>query len=281
MRRSSVCILCYNQQDVIGATIESALTQAMPADEVLVADDGSTDGSVEIIRTYPDVRLIRHSTNRGRTAARNTLLAAAAGEILVYLDGDTTASPTLVGVLLGQYSSDRVGAVGGRGIEVCRKTRYDRWRQRHASQGWGPIRRDDVPWLYGLCCSFRRKALEHVGGFSGFSEDQDIGHALRREGYDLVYMPDAVVNHLRSDDARSLMHMIYRWWRGGFVVETRYGLPAWRHLLGNVPVELVRQIYNDLTSSPDPALIPVEFIVAVAKLQGIAAGWRHSRDSSR
>src|SRR5947207_1850480 len=103
MMRLTACILCYQQADIIGDTIEAALNQSRLPDEVLVVDDGSEDGSADVARSCSAVRLLRHEANLGRTAARNTLLAAATGDIVVYLDGDSIAEPTLFETLLAEY----------------------------------------------------------------------------------------------------------------------------------------------------------------------------------
>lgn len=85
--RVSVIIPCYNHGRFLAEAIESALGQTLPPDEIIVIDDGSTDGSAAIARRYPGVRCVRQP-NRGVAAARNAGLAVSRGNRLVFLDAD-------------------------------------------------------------------------------------------------------------------------------------------------------------------------------------------------
>jgi glycosyltransferase involved in cell wall biosynthesis len=89
----SVVLPVYNGAAFIADAIESILGQTYEPFELIVVDDGSTDGTAEIIRRYPDVQYI-YQENRGAGPARNTGIAAAQGEILAFLDADDIAPPT-------------------------------------------------------------------------------------------------------------------------------------------------------------------------------------------
>lgn len=96
----SICIPVLNEEGSIGETLERclalgpSLAQAgIPAFEVIVVDDGSTDRTAERVRGYPDVRLIQHPANRGYGAALKTGFAAAAFDLIGFLDADATYPP--------------------------------------------------------------------------------------------------------------------------------------------------------------------------------------------
>jgi glycosyltransferase involved in cell wall biosynthesis len=92
MSTVSVIIPNFNREKLVGETIQNMLCQSLPPYEVIVVDDGSTDGSVEVIRSFGcQVRLIRQD-NRGPGAARNTGLAVATGEYIQFMDSDDLAS---------------------------------------------------------------------------------------------------------------------------------------------------------------------------------------------
>lgn len=89
----SILIPCFNAERWIGQAIESALSQDGPDIEVIVVDDGSTDGSVDVIRQYGDRVRWESGANRGGNPARNRLLQLARGEWLQYLDADDYLLP--------------------------------------------------------------------------------------------------------------------------------------------------------------------------------------------
>lgn len=90
----SIVITCFNQSGFIGSAIRSALLQSLPAAEIIVVDDASTDGSRELIRSFADsIRLIELAVNRGAVEARNLGAETATGEYLVFLDGDDLLVP--------------------------------------------------------------------------------------------------------------------------------------------------------------------------------------------
>jgi glycosyltransferase involved in cell wall biosynthesis len=92
--RFSVVITSYNQREFIKQAVDSALSLRHNPAEIIVVDDGSRDGSQDILRQYGDaIRLVCREINQGACAARNCGAALAAGEYLVFLDGDDTFLP--------------------------------------------------------------------------------------------------------------------------------------------------------------------------------------------
>lgn len=92
--RFSVVITCYNQVNFIGAALDSALALPFPSKEIIVVDDGSSDGSAELLKRYAgSIRLLPLLKNAGAIAARNQGAAAAVGDYFVFLDGDDLFMP--------------------------------------------------------------------------------------------------------------------------------------------------------------------------------------------
>src|SRR5262249_27061073 len=91
----SVAIPVYNREKYIAQAIDSILAQTFTDFEILIIDDGSTDSSVAIARSYsdPHIRLVCHATNSGVAVARNSAIAHARGEYLAFLDSDDWAYP--------------------------------------------------------------------------------------------------------------------------------------------------------------------------------------------
>ncbi len=89
----SILIPCYNAQAWVGQSVESALNQTYLNKEVIVVDDGSTDGSLAVLRGFGDAIQLETGPNRGGNAARNRLLALSKGKWLQYLDSDDYLLP--------------------------------------------------------------------------------------------------------------------------------------------------------------------------------------------
>lgn len=91
MEKVSVIIPAHNSEKYIRETVESALNQTYPDMEIIVADDGSTDGTFEAIKDFIDcsrIKYLRHKTNQGPAATRNTSIKASTGHYIAFLDSD-------------------------------------------------------------------------------------------------------------------------------------------------------------------------------------------------
>ncbi len=91
--RVSVVIPAFNREGYLGEAIESVLAQGYPETEIIVVDDGSTDGTAAVASSYPDVACLR-LRHRGQAAARNAGVAAARGELVAFLDSDDVWAPS-------------------------------------------------------------------------------------------------------------------------------------------------------------------------------------------
>jgi glycosyltransferase involved in cell wall biosynthesis len=114
----TIVVPCYNEHDGVGGVIESLLTycKEIGAYEIIVVDDGSSDGSADVLaqytRRYPHVRVITHQHNRGYGAALKTGILHAAAELVVITDADGTYPNKCIPALLelAQTSDMVVGA---------------------------------------------------------------------------------------------------------------------------------------------------------------------------
>ena len=105
----SIIIPCYNAEEYVSEAIESALTQTYSLCEVIVVDDGSTDGSLEVIRQFGNKIHIQTGANRGASAARNTGVELAIGKWIQFLDADDRLVPNCVEhKIAASVSSDEI-----------------------------------------------------------------------------------------------------------------------------------------------------------------------------
>lgn len=86
--RISTVITAYNTERYIASTIESVLRQTRPSDEIIVVDDGSTDGTPDILRGFGARLQVISQQNGGPSRSLNVAVAASTGDALAFLDGD-------------------------------------------------------------------------------------------------------------------------------------------------------------------------------------------------
>ncbi|KPI07703.1 glycosyl transferase family 2 [Actinobacteria bacterium OV450] len=122
----SVIVPAYNESAGIEAAVRSLLASDHPV-EVIVVDDGSTDGTADIVEALrlPGVRVIRQQ-NAGKPAALNTGIAAASCNLLVMVDGDTVFEPDAVRMIVQPFAHRRVGAVSSN-VKVANRGTRPRW----------------------------------------------------------------------------------------------------------------------------------------------------------
>lgn len=101
--RVSIVVTAFNQEAFISEAVESALGQTVPATEVVVIDDGSTDRTPEILARHPAIRVVRQP-NGGVSSARNRGIAECRGEFLILLDGDDRLDPRAVETGLAAFT---------------------------------------------------------------------------------------------------------------------------------------------------------------------------------
>ncbi|MEM1043616.1 MAG: glycosyltransferase [Bacteroidota bacterium] len=201
----SVIVPVYNQADTLPTTLPALLDQDHPAEIVLV-DDGSGDGSGDVLRTLIDgrstARVIAHEANRGRAAARNTGIAEATGKVLLFLDGDMRPAPDFVRQhALAHRAPGVVGVVSSPVLEGLNlRDPYHRYVQsrRGASAGQDG---EAVHFKYFIIgyTSVKAEAVRAVGGFDErFTYGEDIDFAIRLHEHapgGLVYSARARVHH--------------------------------------------------------------------------------------
>jgi glycosyltransferase involved in cell wall biosynthesis len=118
----SVVIPCCNCERYVGEAIESALAQTYANVEVIVIDDGSTDGSLEVIRSFGERIRWETGPNRGASAARNRGLALARGELIQFLDADDLLHPEKLARMVPIASDPATGMVFCDGVKVDPQT---------------------------------------------------------------------------------------------------------------------------------------------------------------
>ena len=214
----SVTVCVRNGAHWIEGCLDSLLEQTYPSFEVLVVNDGSTDGAEEILARYHDpegangtpVR-VNHQPPLGLSAGRQWAVEHAIGEWVAITDIDVRPEPDWIANMVAQIApvdeQERVVAVTGRtvfeqaddlvsrlrSVEIAAKYRA---RPRRTSLANGP------------CSMFHRASLMEVGGFDPawyHAEDMEVSLRLNQAGGTIVYARDALVKHVPETGARHFL----------------------------------------------------------------------------
>jgi cellulose synthase/poly-beta-1,6-N-acetylglucosamine synthase-like glycosyltransferase/peptidoglycan/xylan/chitin deacetylase (PgdA/CDA1 family) len=217
----SVLIPAYNEAKVIETTIRQVLNSTYPHLEVIVIDDGSTDGTSELVRQAfaPDPRVTLITVpNGGKAKAINIGLVRAKGDVVVVLDADTQFEPLAISRLLRWFADPQIGAVAGNAKVGNRINTLTRWQaleyitaqnlERRALAALGCI--TVVPGAIG---AWRREALTKLGGFPSdtLAEDQDLTIMIQKAGYKVVFDPEAIAWTEAPDTRQGLAKQRFRW----------------------------------------------------------------------
>ncbi|MCA1711163.1 MAG: bifunctional polysaccharide deacetylase/glycosyltransferase family 2 protein [Actinobacteria bacterium] len=272
----SVLVPAYNEAVGIAQSVRSLAASHYPGLEVVVIDDGSTDGTGDIVEQLglPNVRVVRQ-VNGGKAAALRTGTREASHDVLVMLDGDTVFEPDTIRALVQPLRNPTVGAVSGNTKVGNRRGLLGRWQHLEYVAGFNLDRRlldllQCITTVPGAAGAFRRQAVEQAGGLSTdtLAEDTDITMAILRTGYQVVHEERARAWTEAPSNVTDLWRQRWRWgygtlqciWKHRAAVRERSRLG----LLG-LPYMLFAQVVL-------PVLAPVIDVFAVHGLLTGSAG---------
>lgn len=214
MSEVSIVIPNYNGKHFLEDCLKAVFAQEICEMEVIVVDNGSTDGSQELLREFPQVHTIKLDRNYGFCGAVNAGIRAAEGEFVILLNNDTEVDRNFAEELLKVIKSDdRIFSCSSKMIQFHDRTRMDDGGDYYCALGWAfgrgkghPVENyDRQADVFAACAGaaiYRKSLLESLGYFDeahfAYLEDMDIGYRAKIQGYRNVYAPKAVVYHVGS-----------------------------------------------------------------------------------
>ncbi|MBS1724996.1 MAG: glycosyltransferase [Armatimonadetes bacterium] len=234
-----VLIAAYNEEKTIEKTVASVLRSDYPVTEVIVIDDGSQDGTADVLRQAfsqdTRVRLIQKA-NGGKASALNQAIATAQSELLLTIDADTVLDSRAIGFLARHFGDERIGAVAG-SVEVGNiKNVLTAWQSVEYRTSQNIDRRayaflDAVTVVPGAVGMWRKDLLEKLGGFPGetLAEDMDLTWAVHEAGYRIETEPMARAYTEAPESWRALTRQRFRWAFGTFQCMWKHRRALGRH----------------------------------------------------
>ena len=222
--RVSVAVISYNTRDILRRCLASVLSENPR--ELVVADNGSSDGSIEMVRSeFPAARLVVDASNPGYGAASNRAIAECASPFVLLLNADTILSAgTLSALVCYMDAHPRVGLAGPRLLNADGSLQRSCYAfpsttfllvehsplrsfaalvpsaRRHFFIGWPHDRARAVPWVLGAALMIRREAFDAIDGFDPsfhmYYEEVDLAYRLAAAGWETHFAPVADVTHL-------------------------------------------------------------------------------------
>ncbi len=261
----SVLIPAYNEEEVIVYTVNSVLESDYPKLEVIVVDDGSTDGTGELLDSQfgrnPAVRII-HQPNSGKPAALSHALAEASSAILITIDADTAIEPDAITKLVRHFANPRVGAVAGNVKVGNRVSWLTRWQALEYVTSQNLEKRafdllNCIPVVPGALSAWRAEAINEAGGFSAdtVAEDTDLTMTIRRAGWKISYEEEAIGWTDAPETAAVLVRQRFRWTFGTLQAfwkhrdtlgRTKYGTLGWIALPNVFLFQLLLPLFSPL-----------------------------------
>ncbi|WVE35443.1 poly-beta-1,6-N-acetyl-D-glucosamine synthase [Priestia megaterium] len=236
----SFLVPCYNEEETIEETLKHLLALDYPSKEIILINDGSTDGTADILkdisRNHPEVRVIQLYENKGKANALHLGAHASKAEFLICLDSDAILDQNAPYYLIHHFlhKGERLGAVTGNPRIRNRNTLLSRIQLVEYSSIIGSIKRTQrilgkVMTVSGVVVAFRKKALVDVGLWDRdmITEDIAVSWKLQQRFWDIRYEPRALCWMLVPETLKGIWKQRVRWAQGGQEVMLRH----WKVLL--------------------------------------------------
>lgn len=251
MTKISVIIPTYNEKKVLEKAIESLGEQTYSDFEIIIVDDGSTDGTLEILenlsKTLKDFSFYRQK-HLGAGAARNLGASKAKGDILVFVDADMTFDPDFLKYLVKPIMEDKDHPYGTFSAEEYVSNWENVWaRCWNINEGWEEKRRHpkDYPEHQYVFRAILKSEFDRVGGFTpgGYNDDWSLHEKLH---YQAIIAPHAVFYHKNPSSLEEIYNHA-KWigkrkYKAGFA---GYLIALFR---SSLPVSLIIGLYKGLLS---------------------------------
>ena len=234
----SVVVVSWNTRELLRDCLWSVYDTVSGLQfEVVVVDNGSSDGSAEMVANeFPQAVLLRNEANRGFAAANNQAILKSSGHYVLLLNPDTEARPgalaTLVSFLDEHPEAGAAGSLlldpgGGTQLSCSPMPTLSRelWRLLHLDQLWPyasyPMRTwprqtpREVDVAQGACLILRREALAQAGyldeDYFIYTEEVDLCHRVRGRGWKVYWVPTAEVVHYGGRSTRQVAGPMFLW----------------------------------------------------------------------
>lgn len=275
----SVIVTNYNGISLLKKNFLHIINSSTIADEIILADDNSTDSSVKFIQELTNknkkIKIIRQESNVGFGSNSNNAIKSAKGDLVVLLNNDIKPHPNYIENSIKHFQNKEIFAVG------FSELNNENWAKIFWENGYiqhlpgSPVDKSHITgWVSGGSGVFRKSIFEKLGGFDSiyypfYCEDLDIGYRAWKSGYKLLWEPSSIVEH-RHESTMSKFPKHFR----NYVIERNRLLVVWRNIedkkmlfenklnlfsrimFGPNYVKIIRAAKNQIDKHPKPIVYP-------------------------
>ena len=206
----SVIICTYNRQKCLYRCLKSIKAQNFQNYEIIVVNGPSTDDTESVLKNFEDIYVIQQNCLLGISAARNSGISAARGDIIAFIDDDAIADQNWLKSLVDGYHDASVGGVGGIVYEATKKSvQFQNGTINKSGISFSvrsldsPIKKSQFPICIGTNCSFKKNVLHQVGGFDPYFryhlDESDLCVRIVRAGFPILFQKEAIVIHYSAE----------------------------------------------------------------------------------
>ena len=286
----TIIVPVRNEEKTIKKCLQSLKSLNYPNYEVIVVNDGSTDGTEKILKQFDTIAVL-NTEGVGPSMARNLAIEKAKGEYLAFTDGDCLIDKEWLNQLLTYFTDPNVMGVGG--DQLCPEDETPFGKDVHDflkliafSSDYLKTEKEVVTIRHNPTCNmmYRREAFQEMGGFQRDlwpCEDLEFDYRLTRSGYRLIYNPSAVVYHYRPENLKRFGQMHFRYGRAHAKLVLRYGFFEKIHYIPPILLSLFILVIFFILYNLPIALITLlcimilPFFYFLLKLEGLLKAFKY------
>ena len=254
----TIIVPAKNEEKTIGKCLHSLKSLNYSNYEIIVVNDGSTDGTEEILKRFNGITVLT-TKGIGPSMARNLAIEKSGGEYLAFTDGDCLIDKEWLNQLLAYFTDDTIMGIGGDQLQPEDETSFGRnvhdfFNLIAFSTDYLKTEKEVMDIRHNPTCNmmYRKAAFEKIGNFKKDlwpCEDLEFDCRLIRSGYRLIFNPKAIIYHYRPKNLKKFGQFHFRYGRAHAKLVLKYGFMEKIHyvppvLLFLLVLEIFLLLYN-------------------------------------